>query len=65
MINLTNKEIIGLFLLLKKNEDNIDEVLFRLRNKLEDKIFENLSIEELENIEELYLKNVDVLREKG
>ncbi len=64
MIILQGRELVGIYLLLKKNEDNLDAVQLSVKGKIEKVFFESLSIEEIESIEELYKKNVDVLGKK-
>ncbi len=65
MIFLQGNELIGIYLLLVKNESSLDENQQRIKRKIEKILFESLSIEELESIEELYKKNVDVLVKKS
>jgi hypothetical protein len=51
---LTEKEIIGIYLLLKDNELKLDKTMQMLYNNLEKRIQSELTIEEFENIKELY-----------
>jgi hypothetical protein len=52
--NLRGKELIGLYLLLSEQEESLDPLLQRLRERLEDRLYEGLSIEEMERIETMY-----------
>jgi hypothetical protein len=52
--NLRGKELIGLYLLLSEYEDSLDPLLQRLRERLEDRLYQALSIEEMERIDTLY-----------
>jgi len=54
MLQLNEKEIIGLYLHMKGQYDLLDDTLIRFYNKLESLIFEKLSIEQLENLDKLY-----------
>ena len=58
-------EMIGLYLFLKDHEQLIDDRLQRLLRRLEGQLYEHLSIEEIEDLPNLYGKNIDVIREKG
>lgn len=64
MIVLQGNELVAVYLLLKENEEKLDHVQLSIKNKAEKILFEALSIEELESIEDLYKKNVDVLEKK-
>ena len=57
--------MIGLYLFLKAHEQDIDDRLRRLLHRLEGEIYQRLSIEEIEDLPNLYGKNIDVIREKG
>lgn len=52
--NLRGKELIGLYLLLSEREESLDPLLQRLRERLEDRLYQGLSIEEMERIESIY-----------
>lgn len=64
MILLQGNDLVGIYLLLIKNEENLDKIQLSVKNRIEKVLFECLSIEEIEAIEELYKKNVDVLGKK-
>ncbi len=64
MIILQGKELVAVYLLLKKDDSDLDPAQLSVKNRIEKVLFESLSIEEIESIEELYKKNVDVLGKK-
>lgn len=53
-IVLENRELIGVYLLLKEKESALDRIMLRLLNRIERKLYEQLTIEEFRNIEALY-----------
>lgn len=61
MIDLSNREIVGLYLVLSKQEEDLDLNLQMLANRIEKYIFDKISIQELEKLEELYKRGIDVL----
>ncbi len=65
MILLQGNDLIAVYILLLKNETSLDTNQMGIKNKIEKILFERLSIEEIESIEELYKKNVDVLGKKS
>ncbi|MCK4540835.1 MAG: hypothetical protein KAU17_01235 [Spirochaetales bacterium] len=65
MIELANMEIIALYLHLKNHHENLDERLEKVSGRIEKLLWENLSIADFEDLENLYQKNVDVFIEKG
>lgn len=65
MIILQGNDFVGVYLLLLKNEVSLDKNQLRVKQKMEKILFESLSIEEIESIEKLYKKNVDVLAKKS
>ena len=65
MILLQGNDLIAVYILLLKNESSLDKNQQKIKNKIEKILFECLSIEEIESIEELYKKNVDVLGKKS
>lgn len=48
------QELIGLYLLLNRQEESLDQALLRLRERLEDNLYEALSIEEMEDLNSRY-----------
>ncbi len=65
MIQLEGKDIVGLYLQLKKHEEELDHNLQVLYHTFQRELFSVLSIEEIESIEELYQKDVEVLEKRG
>ncbi|MCK5201960.1 MAG: hypothetical protein KAR21_26585 [Spirochaetales bacterium] len=63
-MNIEGNELIGIYLMLINNEENLDNIQQSVRYKIEKEIFNYLSIEEMESIGELYAKKVDVLGKK-
>lgn len=63
-MNIDGNELIGIYMMLIKNEGNLDSNQQLVSYKIEKEIFKHLSIEEMENIGELYAKKVDVLGKK-
>lgn len=61
MIDLSNREIVGLYLVLSKQEEDLDLNLQMLANRIEKYLFDKISIQELEKLEELYKRGIDVL----
>ena len=48
------QELIRLYLLLNSREEFLDQALLRLRERLEDNLYEALSIEEMEQLTSRY-----------
>jgi len=63
-MDFEGNELVSIYLLLIKNEENLDNIQQSIRYKVEKEIFKHLSIEEMESIGELYEKKVDVLSKK-
>jgi hypothetical protein len=59
-LTLEGLELMGLYILLRNHESEIDETLSTLLDRVENIMFSTFSIEEVEKIDELYRKNVDV-----
>jgi hypothetical protein len=53
-IELAGRRAVGLYLLLRRHEDELDGHTLAVLNDLERELFERLSIEDMERIEELY-----------
>ena len=51
---LKGKEILGVYLLLKDREAELDETLLQLLDRLERTLYQELTIDEFENIRALY-----------
>lgn len=60
-MELGDRETVALYLFLQKREDELDDTLFTLFTKIQKRLYEELSIEEMESIEDLYQKKVDIL----
>lgn len=56
----SDKELMGLYMALKKREDGLDYTMCRLLGRLESFLYEKLTIEELENIEDSYRNRIDI-----
>ncbi|HDQ14908.1 MAG TPA: hypothetical protein ENN41_08870 [Sediminispirochaeta sp.] len=65
MISLENRDVIALFLFLREREDELDGVLQGLYQRLQRDLFEKLSIEEMESLEDLYQNKIEVLKKRG
>ena len=51
---LKGREILGVYLLLKDGEAELDETLLQLLDRLERTLYQELTIDEFENIRALY-----------
>lgn len=65
MITLGNREVIGLYLNLKNQEETIDSELQSILSRIERLLYEKLSVEEIENLSKHYDAKTDILKEKG
>jgi hypothetical protein len=52
--SLKDREILGVYLMLKDGEAELDETLLKLLDRLSRRLYQNLTIHEFENIRELY-----------
>jgi len=57
-MELKEIESLGIYILLKKQENSLDKNLRTLFQKLEKSFWETYSIEEMENIETVYEKKI-------
>jgi hypothetical protein len=65
-LSLTPRQIVGLFLLCKGHENDLDLELEDLYTKLRYFLYEHLSIYQIENLETLYHEGDDFIEiEKG
>lgn len=64
MIPLRGNEIVAVYLLLKKEDPVSGDPLADLMSKIEHYLYQHLSIADIEQLEELYKKNIDVLSSK-
>lgn len=62
MIEINDHELVGLYLLLKSNEMELDDTLQGLLGKTAKVLYANLSVEQLENISDLYRKKLKILK---
>ncbi|MCD6398175.1 MAG: hypothetical protein J7L71_11615 [Spirochaetaceae bacterium] len=63
-MNLKGNELVSIFLFLVQNEDKLDQNQQSVKKKIENELFNCLSIAEMESLGELYAKKVDVLKKK-
>lgn len=63
MTRLSGRETMGLYLFLQKREEELDETLYSLYVRLQQLLYGQLSIEEMERMENLYEENVDVFEQ--
>jgi hypothetical protein len=56
---LSDKELIGLFMMLKDREESLDITMAKLLSRLEGTLYQKLTIEELENIGDVYMNRSD------
>jgi hypothetical protein len=64
MIEITNQEVIRLYIHLRKQTDCLDDSLGALLSRLEQGLFAKLSIEDVELIQNEGIKNIDDLAKK-
>ncbi len=55
----SEKELIGLYILLKGGEDTLDFTMSKLLSRVESYLYQKLTIEELENIDFVYRNHFD------
>ncbi len=59
-MELNGRETMGLYLFLNHREEELDEHVYGLYVRLQRLLYEQLSIDQMEQIEKLYEENVDV-----
>ena len=59
-IRMNGRELMALYLLLRREEDRLDEELLFLLGRIEEMLFSRLSIDEMERIDDLYRSGVNV-----
>ncbi len=64
MIMLRGNEIVGIYLLLKREDPDDNDQLADLMGRIENFLYQHLSIAEIQKLDELYEKNIDVLDSK-
>ena len=57
MIEIKGLRIAGLYLFLKKRESELDDKMSKLCEEIEAYLYDSLSIEEMEELQELYEKS--------
>ena len=62
---LSGREFVAIYLFLKNREEGLDGTLMKLLARMERVLYERLSIDEFERLEELYRSGVDVFHEDG
>ncbi len=58
-VSIEGREVIGIYLLLKRNEARLDKTLASTMARLERTLYQELSVEEFERLEEEYLRQSD------
>jgi hypothetical protein len=56
---LGSGEMLGVFLALKERKSSLDPLLARLMRRMEQRLYEELTIDEFENLPALYRKKID------
>ncbi|TFG65187.1 MAG: hypothetical protein E4H36_00780 [Spirochaetales bacterium] len=64
MINLTEMEMLGLYVLLRRHEKDLDSNTAGIKHKIEELLFDLLTIDELENLEQSYVLEGRTLMER-
>jgi hypothetical protein len=64
-LRLSDRELVGLYLQLRRDEDGLDDTLFSLYTRLQRLLYEELSIEEMESLENLYQEKIDIFHRRG
>ena len=59
MVVLTEKETVGVYLLLQGQAASLDVTMARLRERLEDALFESLTVGEVEDLASVYQRLPD------
>ncbi len=62
--SLSGREMVGMYLFLKKSENELDEILTQLMLRFEKSLYGRLSIEEFERLGELYRAGTDFFADK-
>jgi len=60
-VTLEGKEIVAVYLLLKRGEPALDATLTSVRSRIERMLYSALSIEEFENLEKIYAAKGNLL----
>ena len=57
--SLTDLEMLAVYLVLQNQKSSLDPLLSRLLRRMEQRLYEELTIEEFENLPALYRKKID------
>jgi hypothetical protein len=57
--SLSGLEMLGVYLVLQDRKRSLDPLLARLLRRMEQRLFEQLTIDEFENLPALYRKKID------
>lgn len=57
--SLQGGEMLGVYLALKERKNSLDPLLARLLRRMEQRLYEELTIDEFENLPALYRKKID------
>jgi hypothetical protein len=55
--DLEGKEAVGLYLFLRRHEEELDTATLSVLNRLEQELFRRLSIEDMEHLEQRYAED--------
>ena len=58
-LNITEKELIGIYLVLRENQNSFDNTMNRLYNEIEKRIQNSMTIDQFERIREIYEQKAD------
>ncbi len=61
-LELNSREIVGLYLFLNERGMELDSSMENILKRISELLYDNLSIDELEKLSELYSQNIDVLK---
>ena len=64
-IVLSDKELVGLYIWLKPRENDLDLILLNLLSRMEKFLYQTMTIEEIETIQDIYRKGFDFNPLKG
>ena len=62
MLTLSGNDLVGIYLLLKENESALDTRMNNVLIRIEKCLFENLSIQEFEQLDILYSQDKNILK---
>ncbi len=64
-IVLSDKELVGMYVWLKPRENELDLILLNLLSRMEKILYQTMTIEEIETIQDIYRKGFDFNPFKG